>query len=216
VREDLRPLPAADIAVAARRLGLPSNYLLFVGTLEPRKNPLMLMQAYVDLPVAMRERCPLVLAGAWGWHAAEFEAYYHQEAKHAGVVHLGYVPDGELAALYGGARALVFPSFYEGFGLPPLEMMACGGAVLASTAGAVVEVVGPHAHLIDPHDQAGWRDAMQRIIVDDDWQRELRRGVTQWARTFTWQRCAQQTLAVYRSILGLASPHQEPALRRAS
>src|ERR1043165_6026869 len=145
IRPNLQPMAAADLAEARSRLGLPDKYLLFVGTMEPRKNLLMLMRAYCDLPADLRERCPLVLAGGWGWNAAEIAAFLDSEARHRNVIHLGYVQDADFPALYGGARALVFPSFYEGFGLPLLEMMACGGAVLASTADAVVEVVGRHA-----------------------------------------------------------------------
>ena len=208
VRTDLQPVPAEQSAAAVRRLGLPASYLLFVGTIEPRKNPMLLMRAFCDLPAALRERCPLVLAGSWGWNSAEFAAYYQNEARQRGVVHLGYVPDAELPALYSAARALVFPSFYEGFGLPPLEMMACGGAVLASTAGAVVEVVGPKAYLLDPDDFEGWRDAMRRVIVDDDWQRSLCDRVTELARPFTWERCARQTLQVYRAMVEPASSRQ--------
>jgi glycosyltransferase involved in cell wall biosynthesis len=203
VRAELRPMDETTIRGTIRRLGLPAEYLLFVGTIEPRKNPLMLMRAYCDLPGEVRERCPLLLAGSWGWNAGEFAEYYEREGRHRGVVHLGYVPNGDLAAIYGAARALVFPSFYEGFGLPPLEMMACGGAVLASSAGAVVEVVGQRAHLVAAADFIGWRDAMRRVIIDDDWQRHLRRGVREWAAAFSWERCAQQTLGVYRSMLGL-------------
>ncbi len=210
IRSDLYPLPADELAAGVRRLGLPSQYLLFVGTLEPRKNPLMLMRAYCDLPATLRERCPLVLAGGWGWNAAEFSAYYRSEAKDRGVIHLGYVADNDLATIYGAARALVFPSFYEGFGLPPLEMMACGGAVIASTAGAVAEVVGRRAHLISPDDLAGWRDAMAKIIADDDWRQTLRSGVTELARTYSWDRCARQTLQAYREVLGLQSHDARP------
>jgi alpha-1,3-rhamnosyl/mannosyltransferase len=98
----------------------------------------------------------------------------------------------------------VFPSLYEGFGLPPLEMMACGGAVLASTARAIVDVVGDRAHLIEPADIDGWRDAMQRIIRDDEWLTELRTGVLERASAFTWERCARQTLEVYRQVANAA------------
>ena len=215
VRADLRPLDARALGETVRRLGLPAQYLLFVGTIEPRKNPLMLMRAYCDLPGEVRERCRLVLAGSWGWNAGEFAEYYEREARHRGVVHLGYVPDGDLAAIYGAARALVFPSFYEGFGLPPLEMMACGGAVLASTAGAVAEVVGQRAHLIAADDLSGWRDAMRRIISDDDWQRVLRQGVRERAAEFSWKRCAQQTLCVYRLMPGLPIADDAPRRRLA-
>jgi alpha-1,3-rhamnosyl/mannosyltransferase len=104
--------------------------------------------------------------------------------------------------VYNGARALVYPSLYEGFGLPPLEMMACGGAVLASTAGALVETVGSRAHLIPPGDEDGWRDGLRRVLEDDDWWRALRLGVTAVARPFTWDQCAADTLRVYRSLSG--------------
>jgi alpha-1,3-rhamnosyl/mannosyltransferase len=104
--------------------------------------------------------------------------------------------------LYNGARALVFPSFYEGFGLPPVEMLACGGAVLASTAGAVAETVGGQAHLIEPLDIDGWREAMRRVVEDDDWWHSLRRGAVESARPFTWEQCAADTLRVYRQLAG--------------
>ena len=97
---------------------------------------------------------------------------------------------------------MVFPSFYEGFGLPPVEMLACGGAVLASTAGAVVETVGRQAHLIEPLDLDGWRCAMQRVIADDDWRSQLRRGAVEAAAPFTWEQCAADTLRVYRMLCG--------------
>jgi alpha-1,3-rhamnosyl/mannosyltransferase len=119
------------------------------------------------------------------------------------VRHLGFVPDGDLPALYCGARALVFPSFYEGFGLPPLEMQACGGAVLASTADAVAEVLaGSPAQLIDPHDEDGWHAALHTVCTDDDFWRSLQRGATTAAARFSWQRCAAETLAVYRRVAG--------------
>ncbi len=95
----------------------------------------------------------------------------------------------------------MFPSFYEGFGLPPVEMLACGGAVLASTAGAVAEVAGRKAHLIDPDDADGWREAMFRVATDDDWWRQLRRGAEEAARPFTWERCAAETRAAYERVL---------------
>jgi glycosyltransferase involved in cell wall biosynthesis len=206
IRPDFRPLDTAGIRPVLERLGLAGPYLLHVGTLEPRKNLLMLMQAYGDLPSGVRERCPLVLAGGWGWNATPLAEHYHDVARHRGVRLLGYVGDTDLPALYNGARALVFPSHYEGFGLPPLEMLACGGAVLASTAGSVVETAGPRAHLIEPTDLAGWRDAMQRVITNDDWHARLRRGGPELARPYTWERCARDTYRVYSAVLGRATP----------
>src|SRR5205085_1100038 len=167
------------------------------GTIEPRKNVLTLLRAYCGLPAPLRERYPLVLAGGWGWKADDVASYFEATAKHRGVVRLGYVPETALGALYNGARLLAFPSIYEGFGLPPVEMMACGGAVLASTASAVAEVAGGVAQLLEPHDVEGWREALRQILSDDDVWQGLRRGAVEHACSFTWDRCATDTLRVY-------------------
>jgi glycosyltransferase involved in cell wall biosynthesis len=200
VRPGLEPLAAEQVTASLQRLGLPQRYLLYVGTLEPRKNVLTLLKAYCDLPQALRESYPLLLVGGWGWNAGELAAYLHDTARHKGVAHLGYLPDDQLPVVYNGARALAFPSFYEGFGIPPVEMLACGGAVLASTAGAVAEVTGGVAHLIDPNDLAGWRDALRYVIEDEAWWASLRRRATEVARQFTWEQCAADTRAAYRKI----------------
>lgn len=202
VRPGLGALPADEVAAVLRRLGLPPRYLLCLGTIEPRKNVLRLLRTYVSLPERLRSRWPLLLVGRWGWSSGDVAAYYHHEARHRGVHHVGYVADEDLPALYNGARALVFPSYYEGFGLPPIEMMACGGAVLASTADAVVETVGSRAHLVAPEDDDGWRQALVRVLEDEDWLRSLRRGAAELARAYTWDRCAADTLRVYRSLCG--------------
>jgi alpha-1,3-rhamnosyl/mannosyltransferase len=184
-----------------QQLGLPPDYLLFVGTIEPRKNVLTLLRAYCELPADIRNRCPLVLAGAWGWKAGEVANFLQNEAADKGVIHLGYTADNDLPGLYAGARALVYPSLYEGFGLPPLEMLATGGAVISSTATALREVLGSHSHFVEPLAVPGWRDALARAITDDDWLAVLRRGGPERAGQFTWQRCAAATAAVYRSIV---------------
>jgi alpha-1,3-rhamnosyl/mannosyltransferase len=200
VHPGMRPLSAEATAAGLRRLGLLPGYLLYVGTIEPRKNLLLLLQAYCSLPARLRQ-APLVLAGSWGWSSNAVADYYHAHARGCGVLRLGYVADDDLPILYNGARALVYPSHYEGFGLPPLEMMACGGAVLASTADAVVETAGAKAHMIEPHDQDAWRAALARVLSDDDWWHVLRDGTVELARRFSWDRCATETLQVYRSLV---------------
>jgi alpha-1,3-rhamnosyl/mannosyltransferase len=189
-----------DIAALRRRRKLPERYLLFVGTIEPRKNLAMLIRSYCDLPGALRDTCPLVLAGSWGWKSDDVAELYHNEARAKGVHHLGYVADEDLPALYAGARALVYPSLYEGFGLPPLEMLASGGAVIASTADVHREVLGRSAHFLDPNDRTGWRNAMSRAITDDAWLAHIRWGGAARAAQFTWDRCAAGTAAVYDSL----------------
>jgi glycosyltransferase involved in cell wall biosynthesis len=206
IRPGLRPLPEAEVRQALQRLHLPSRYLLYVGTIEPRKNLLTLLRAYRGLNERVRRAYPLVLVGNWGWNAAEVARLLDAKRGGSGVIHLGYVPESALAAMYNGARALVFPSLYEGFGLPPVEMLACGGAVLASTAGAVAETVGGQAHLLEPLDIDAWRQAMQRVIEDHDWWQALRQGAVAAARPFTWEQCAADTLAVYRRLTGADAP----------
>jgi glycosyltransferase involved in cell wall biosynthesis len=206
VRPGLHVMPAEETAAALKEMGLPQRYLLYFGTIEPRKNVLMLLRAYCTLPAAVRERWPLLLAGGWGWKTEAIADYYQAEARHRNVRHLGYVADEQSAAIYNGARALIYPSLYEGFGLPPVEMMACGGAVLASTAGPIVETVGGQAHLIPPEDFDGWRDALVRVIEDDDWWMSLRRGAVEKARPYTWEQCAADTMRVYHRVCGVREP----------
>jgi len=206
IRPGLGPLAPAQVQQLLLQLNLPARYFLYLGTIEPRKNLQTLLRAYCSLPAPFRRRYPLLLVGGWGWNSADVAAYLDGEARAKGVLHLGYVHEEHLAVLYNGARALVFPSFYEGFGLPPLEMMACGGAVLASTAGALVETVGTQAHLVDPHDLDGWRSALLRAGEDNDWWQTLRHGASEVAQPYTWEQCAADTLQVYRSLCGQKPP----------
>ncbi|MDY3561549.1 glycosyltransferase family 4 protein [Gemmata sp. JC673] len=201
VRPGLRRVGGAELTHKLNALGLPPGYLLHVGTVEPRKNLEMLTRAYAALPAAVRERHPLVLVGGPGWRSEALHSHLKSAGRAQNIRWLGYAADEHVAALYSGARALVFPTFYEGFGIPTIEMMACGGAVLASTAGAVAETAGGVAHLIDPHDEAGWRDAMLRVCTDDDWWRHLQTGTEERAAQYTWDRCARDTLEAYRLTL---------------
>ena len=137
----------------------PPRYLLYVGTVEPRKNLTTLLRAFCDLAGELREACPLILGGSWGWKSEPERELFESEARHQGVRYLGYVADEDLPGLYAGAEALFYPSHYEGFGLPPVEMMACGGAAVVSTADAVREIVGTHAPLLGANDLDGWREA---------------------------------------------------------
>lgn len=114
---------------------------------------------------------------------------------------MGYVPDEAMATIYNGARALLFPSHYEGFGLPPLEMMACGGSVICSTADALMETAGNCAHVVPPDDLEGWRDAMRLAITDQEWWNNLRQGTVEHAAQYTWERCAETTMHAYRKTL---------------
>lgn len=202
IGEQYEPQLREIIEAMRARLGLPPRYFLTVGTIEPRKNLLTVLKAFCDLPASVGEACPLVLAGGWGWKSAPVRELFELEAKSKGAIHLGYVADADLPALYAGATALLYPSFYEGFGLPVAEMLACGGAVIASTADAVREVAGRHAPFLEPLDVAGWRDAMLRTVREPEWLDSFREGGIRHARQFTWPRAAEATLGVYGRVLG--------------
>jgi alpha-1,3-rhamnosyl/mannosyltransferase len=194
----------SELSETRSRLGLPARYLLYVGTVEPRKNLATLLTAYCDLSAELRDACPLVLGGSWGWKSEQVRELFESQARHRGVRYLGYVADEDLPPLYGGAVALLYPSFYEGFGLPPLEAMACGTAAIVSTANAVKEVVGTNAVQIDPNDITAWREAMRCAIADKEYLESYRKAGVQHAARFKWEQAAQTTLCVYRRVLGIS------------
>ncbi len=189
-----RPLdPREARALVAARFGLRSDYLLFVGTLEPRKNLRALLAAHCAIPDAP----PLVIAGAPGWRYAEVYREVRARRDGARVRFLGRVAEADLPALYSAATAFCYPSRYEGFGLPPLEALACGTPVVCSDRSALPEVVGDAALLVDPDDPRAITAALGRVLTDEELRRELRgRGLARAAQ-FTWERAAAATAAVY-------------------
>lgn len=178
--------------------GLPPDYLLFVGTLEPRKNVSGLLAAYARLPQDCRRRYPLLIAGAGGWGTERLGEMISRHGVTGQVHPLGYVSDEDLPWLYAGARALVWPTFYEGFGLPPLECMASGTPVIASNAASLPEVVGDAGLLVNPNDEADLTDSMRRVIEDPALAVTLsEKGIARSAR-FSWRLCAAKHAAIYR------------------
>src|SRR5207253_4164204 len=129
-RSGFRPMSQQEFQPIVKRLGLPRKYLLFVGTIEPRKNLLGLIRSYATLPPAIQSEYPLVIVGRWGWRSQEVAEEFKRHEEH--VVLAGYVSEHDMAAVFNAATAMVYPSLYEGFGLPPLEVMACGRPVIVS------------------------------------------------------------------------------------
>jgi alpha-1,3-rhamnosyl/mannosyltransferase len=209
VSPQYRPQPAEEVARVRLAYDLPDKFFLCVGTIEPRKNLTAAMRAFVGLPPAVRSACPLVLAGPWGWRSDAERELFEREGRAAGVRHIGYVPAADLPAVYSAARVLVYPSHYEGFGLPPVEMLACGGAVLASTADAVREVVAGHAWFVDADDVGGWKDALHRAATEDEFIDRLRTNGARLAAMYTWERAAAETRRVYAKVLGRAEQVSE-------
>jgi alpha-1,3-rhamnosyl/mannosyltransferase len=176
--------------------------LLALATLEPRKNLTRLLDAYEQLDATLRKRYPLVLAGAMGWHADRIVQRIDALVARGEAIKLGYVSEELLPRLLAGARAMAFPSIYEGFGLPPLEAMAAGVPVVASSASSIPEVTGEAALLVAPEDTDGLREALDRALTDTAWRDEaIARGL-QRARRFSWQRCVDATVNVYRMLAG--------------
>jgi glycosyltransferase involved in cell wall biosynthesis len=188
--ESLRPVQEPESLRAVRvRYGIEKDYFLAMGTLQPRKNLVRLIDAYASLPVGSRPQ--LVLAGKRGWLAEPILA----RAEEAGAVVPGFVAEEDKAALLSGATAFLFPSLYEGFGFPALEAMACRTPVICSNTSSLPEVAGEAALLVDPLETAAWTEAMARIQHEPALRAELvERGAARVKR-FSWGRCAETVMA---------------------
>lgn len=202
-RTIFRPRSKSECASVLSQTGLVyRRFILCVGTLEPRKNLELMIRAYAAMPDAFRQRFPLVLVGMKGWLTSPIEAVMQPLILSGQVRPLGFTTDGDLAALYASARVLVYPSLYEGFGLPPLEAMASGTPVIVSDRSTLPEVVGNAGIQIDPRDAIGLKDAVLRMSEDNVfWQLQIDASIAR-ARQFSWARCAQETVAIYRRVLG--------------
>ncbi|MGC8826329.1 MAG: glycosyltransferase family 4 protein [Anaerolineae bacterium] len=199
------PLSADAVEEYRRRRGLPERFVLFVGTLEPRKNITGLIEAYrllaADWPHGPAELPVLVIAGAKGWYYQDvYQAVQRAELMER-VVFTGYVPADELPFLYNAATLFVYPSLYEGFGLPPLEAMACGTPVVASDRSSLPEVVGDAGVLVNPTEPAAIAQALRALLLDEEARRALAEKGRRRAAAFSWQRAAQETTAIYRQVL---------------
>jgi len=191
---EFRPPSEGAVAAIRRRYGIDGDYVLAVGTIQPRKNLVRLVEAFDLARAALPGRTRLVLAGGAGWGAGE--VYRRAGPLGDAVRFLGYVPEADLPALMGGASVLAFPSLYEGFGLPPIEAMACGTPVVAADSSSLPEVVGDAGILVPPTDVPALARALTSALLDADLRAELRRRGLERARLFSWRRCAEETLRV--------------------
>lgn len=200
VDEDLAPRDREEAAEHLRRTyGVRAPFILFVGTIEPRKNVPTLLRAFNKI----RNDVPhqLVLAGATGWNPSEFNAALAMTALGDRVLQTGYIQNHtELAAFYSAADLFAFPSYYEGFGLPVLEAMACGCPVVASDNSAIPEVTGNAAVLLPADALDAWAECLKSLLADEDRRAALSEAGKRRAALFSWRDCAQRTAAVYRSV----------------
>ena len=191
---------ACNKVLARHGLGY-GGYVLCVSTMEPRKNVARLLDAWLVMPEVVRQRFTLVLAGGTGWlNEALHERIRHAESQ-GWLRYLGFVPETDLPALYAAARLFVYPSAYEGFGLPVLEAMASGVPVVSSNRSCLPEVTGGAAALVDPDDIDSLAEAIHRGLADETWHAQAIEQGLKVAAVRTWERCVEDTCNVYQRVV---------------
>ncbi|HKS30072.1 MAG TPA: glycosyltransferase family 1 protein [Pyrinomonadaceae bacterium] len=196
-RSCFRPVSEEDAARGRRELNVEDDFILFVGTIEPRKNLLTLAKAFAEILRSTPLRPQLVIAGKKGWLTEELFSYLRGTEAGERVRFTGYVRDEALAALYSSCKLSVYPSLYEGFGLPALEAMACGAPLITSRTGALMETVGDAARLFDPQDAEGLAANIKELLLSDAARRELSDKGLKRASQFSWEKTARLTMEVY-------------------
>lgn len=199
-RKGFQPLPVRETVKVRQRLGIADDFILFVGTIEPRKNLPTLVRAFAELLRNTEHQPQLVIAGPKGWLTAEFDRAVAEASFGDRLRMIGYVGDDDLRALYSSCKAFVYPSLYEGFGLPPLEAMACGASVIASRIAAHVETLGAHAHLVEPTDERALAKIMASLLENPNERNRLSRSGIEHAARFSWAETAKLTLKVYEGL----------------
>ncbi|MFT0138723.1 glycosyltransferase family 4 protein [Alcanivoracaceae bacterium MT1] len=198
---EFQPRNEADIGLILEHYGLSyRGYTLFVGTIEPRKNIIALLDAYGRIPREVRERYPLVLSGHQGWKSEQIHDRIRQAESEGWVRYLGFLPAAHLPGLYSGARLFAFPSLYEGFGLPVLEAMQSGVPVVCSNSSSLPEVAGGAALTVESADVVGLSENMRRVLLDEELAEGLTEKGLQRAGEFRWQSTVARTYDVYASM----------------
>lgn len=200
--EDYYEVTDADKRRRAReRYKLPENYILFVGSLEPRKNVKTLFKAYSQMKESYKKEFPLVIAGGRGWLNSDVPEMVKALGIEERVKFAGYIENADIAAVYSQAAAFAYPSLYEGFGLPILEAMQCGAPVITSNTSSMPEVAGDAAVLVVPTDAEELAAALESVLADEAKRVEMRRKGLERASRFSWERCARESLEVYKKVV---------------
>lgn len=180
---------------------IEGSYFLYVGNLEPRKNLIALISAFEKFSKEERVRCPMVWAGAWGWKAEPLREKWEQSPARDEIHLKGYVTDEALSELTQNAMALIYPSSYEGFGLPPLEAMALGTPVIASNVASLPEVLGDAYFKVSPTDDWAMYETLRKVKEDSELRNQYRALGLKQAALYDWARAAKETVAVYEKVL---------------
>jgi glycosyltransferase involved in cell wall biosynthesis len=199
VNERFRPVPDTERLEVRARYGLPEHFLLTVGTIEPRKNLGMLLDVVKALGEEGKD-VKLVVAGKKGWRSQPFFDQLRSLGLGGQVMLTGSIPENDLPALYSAADLFLFPSLYEGFGLPVLEAMACGVPVLCSDQSSLPEVAGDAAVLLPPHDMHAWMQTVKALLSNEALLAELAEKGLRRSQAFTWEKTAQLTWEVYERV----------------
>lgn len=190
-----------SITAVVSQYGLQSGqYCLFTGSIEPRKNIETLLSAYERLPLSLRMAYPLAISGFKGWRSESLHVRFEQAQREGWLYYLGYTKSSDLPYLFAGARSFLFPSLYEGFGLPVLEAMASGVPVVCSNSSSLPEVVGECALICDALDVETLTQLIHKSIEDETWRESAIIGGLSRAKTFSWQRCAAETIHAYQQV----------------
>lgn len=196
------PRTEGELAAPLKKYGLiPRAYALCVSTLEPRKKIEQLLIAWEMLPTALRRACPLMFVGSKGWLSEAVQEKINRGTAQGWVRYLGYVPEADLPALYAGAAVFTYPSTYEGFGLPPIEAMACGVPVVVSDTSCLPEVTQGAALMVNPDDVVAFAAALEKSLSDEAWRSNAIAAGRKVAASYTWQRCVDETVKVYQRAL---------------
>jgi alpha-1,3-rhamnosyl/mannosyltransferase len=199
VAESFFDPPSPEIDRVRAHYGLARSFVLFIGTVEPRKNLDVLLDAFAALPDAVRKAHDLVVAGPIGWAGEKTKARLGETR------YLGYVPEQDLAPLTGAATVFAYPSLYEGFGFPVAQAMAAGVPVLTSNVSSLPEVAGDGAVLVDPRCMADLRDALERLLTSEELRSDVAARGRRRAEEFRWERCAAKSLEFFSGVSGLSS-----------
>ena len=206
VEPGYRPIPGTALEAPLQRWGLrPGGYGLCVSTLEPRKRISELLRAWRALPSSLRDAFPLVLCGGPGWRNEDLLEEVQRAVAEGWVIHLGFVDEMLLPQLYAGAALFVYPSIYEGFGLPPVEAMASGIPLMVSRHSCLPEVCGDAPLYFDPDDDGAFRSGIEQSLTDAAWRAQsAARGLAR-SKLYSWDRCIDATVGIYRQVAGADS-----------